>query len=367
MINFMKINNIKYILLLFICVSNLVGDIVTDQLINKTHKINWYMFQVITGATTRRYLASNRDSGEIDGIKIWNFTNKRKWRPISNAQTFDGFVGAARNFKSISISDDGKNITFGAKSISKNIPLDTYLDDLANKTFEIHYYYWMTENGFPFLAFNRDSVAGISVYQHTSGGKWRAIHNAAAFDGYQKASSIFSEVSISDDGREISIEYDKFNIPTIKNVLPRETIVEGFRISSNSLSDDDYKNNVAYDFISNPHIDWANAPANALSIAAEIVNLHDKKAVWRVVNINIGDNNTSFIPAGADKTYNGMLTLENDYDFKKEFYTGGNHLGHMPSGDYLLTLYALSVSSVTNMTDAKKHAIEYVNLVFKAP
>ena len=39
----------------------------------------------------------------------------------------------------------------------------------------------------------------------------------------------------------------------------------------------------------------------------------------------------------------------------------------MPSGDYLVTLYALSTTKSADIIDAKEHAIEYVNLVFKAP
>ena len=242
--------HLKYFLLIFVYILNLRADIVTDQLTNKTYKIGWYMFQATTNGITRTYLANNRDSKEVNGIRVWNFTNKRKWRPISNAKAFDGFVGTSKNFKSISISDDARHITFGPKNISKNIPLDIYLSDLANRTFEIKWYYWITAHGFPFLLFNRDSVSGISIYQHTAQGKWKPVHNAIAFDGYPKAKSIFTQVNMSDDGREVSIQYNKFNIPTIKGILPRETITEEFSVSSNSFSDDSYKNNITYNLTS---------------------------------------------------------------------------------------------------------------------
>ena len=352
-------NKIIYILFLFVSLS---ADIMIDQLINKTHNIGWYMFRT-TGDLVRTYLVNNRDSGNIDDIRVWNFTSERKWRPISNARGFDGFTGAAKNFTSISISGDGKEVIFGDKAISKNIPIDTYLNDLVKKTFKIQWYYWITDNGFPFLAYNRDSAAGLSIYQHIANGKWKPIHNAKAFDNYPTAKSVFSKVSMSDDGRTIDIVYSNFNMPTIKGVLPRETLVEDFRMSSNDFSDEDYKNGKTYTWGANPHIDWTNAPDNAKSLAIEAINLGDKKAIWRAINIKPGDSNSSYIPSGAEADYNGITTLENDYNFEKEFYDDTS----TPKGDYLILLYALSVETTTSMKEAKQYSVGHVKMLFKAP
>ena len=332
-----------------------------EQLVNKTHDIGWYMFQVTTTTQTRTYLANNRDSTELDGIRVWNFTADRLWRPIHNAESFDSFSPATKNFASISIDSTGKTITFGSKTISKNILINNYLDELADQTHDITWYYWVTASGYAFLAHNRDDPAGERIYEHVQGGKWRPVHNASTFDGYPAADSIFSNVEISADGRQITLDYFKFNIPVIENILPRETVVDTFKVTSNDFSDDDYKNNVSHLFSVNPHLNWSSVPTTTQTLAIEIVNIDTNKALWRVVDILPGNATTSFIPKEADVDYNAMVTLLNDYDYTATFYD------EMPSGNYLLTMYAVDIRGVTTMKDAKLYSSAHANILFKMP
>jgi phosphatidylethanolamine-binding protein (PEBP) family uncharacterized protein len=352
-------------IILFIFIIPLRADIMLDQLINKTHAIQWYMFQVKTNNVTRTYLANNRNSTQPNGIRVWNFTSNKKWKPIHNAKAFDGFNKAGLNFKNISISVDGKQITFGAKNITKNIPLDSFLDELANKTLDILWYYWKTESGYPFLAFNRDTSAGISIYQHVADGKWKPIHNAKAFDGYPKAQSIFTDVSMSSDGREITMNYNKLNIPLITNILPRETLIDTFFIKSSSLSEEDYKNGLSDNISQSPHIDWTNVPAHTKSLGLEMINMDDNKVIWRVMRIPPGDSNTSFLPSNVDPTYKNMVTFENDYDFERKFYIDPA-TGQVPPGEYLIVVYALSIASAITIQTWRNAILQHANFMVRA-
>ena len=335
------------------------ADLSLEQLVNKTHDISWYMFQVRTTTQTRTYLANNRDSTEPNGIRVWNFTADRLWRPIHNANSFDAFSPASKNFDTISMDSEGKTITFGSKTISKNILIDNYLEELANKTHTISWYYWVTASGYAFLAFNRDDPSGERVYEHAQGGKWRPVHNANAFDGYPAADAIFSNVEISEDGRQITLDFFKFNIPVIENILPRETVIDTFKITSNDLSDEDYKSGTNRLFSDNPHLNWSGIPTTARTLAIEIINLDDGKALWRVVNIALGDADSSYMPANADVDYKNMLTLENDYDFTKTFYE------EQPIGHFIITVYAVEIRDVTTMRDAKIYSSAHANMLFK--
>ena len=251
------------------------------------------------------------------------------------------------------LTKQAKISPFGKITNTKNISLQTNFNDLAEKTYPIGWYYWMTPNNYAFLATGRYSKGGIRIYQHMIGGKWKPIHNARAFDGYPDAKSIFSSVVISDDARTIDIKYLQFNIPTLDNVLPRVSLVEDFKVTSN-----DFKNNEPYTGTSNPHIDWTNVPANTQSLALEVISLDENKAIWRAINIPPGDSNSSYIPNGAATNYHGMMTLENDIDFSREYS------GFTPLGTYLVILYAVSQKNLTTMNEAKGYALKHTNMVF---
>ena len=75
-----------------------------SDLANTKNKIGWYFWTTPSG---KAYLANGRDSGDI---AIWNFTDEKKWKPIHNANAFDGYSSAGKIFNKVTISSDGKYI-----------------------------------------------------------------------------------------------------------------------------------------------------------------------------------------------------------------------------------------------------------------
>lgn len=72
----------------------------------ETFDIKWYLWS--TGGST--YLVS----GDSNNSSIWQLVpDTRQWKPVHNTGSFDGFEAQDALFDSITISDDGKQITFG--------------------------------------------------------------------------------------------------------------------------------------------------------------------------------------------------------------------------------------------------------------
>ncbi len=326
-------------------------DVTSQALVNKVHKIGWYFWEVQEGNNTLYYLANGR---KTNNIRVWNFTAQKKWKPIHNAPSFDGFVKANKNFTNISFSLTGDKITFGSKSISTNIAIDYFLETLKNKTFKIVWYFWES-NSYPFLASGRGKDTGMRIWQFTSGGKWRPIHNASAFDGFPGASQVFDEVTISDDGYTIDIIKNAYDIPTPSNdpSLPKgDNIYPSFALYSKNFKD-------GTEFTGGfPHIRWANLPLHTRSLAVEIVNTSDDKysnVLYRAINIPM-DENTSSI-SSATLTAPAMV-LDNDF-YEKEFE-------QPPVGKkvIIVNVFAIKIETATDFLHAKENALSHRTLLY---
>ena len=325
-------------------------DVTSQTLANKIHKIGWYFWDVTEGTNKLYYLANGRKS---NNIRVWNFTTEKKWKPIHNAPSFDGFTKANKNFDSISISASGDSITFGSKSISTNIAIDHFLETLKNKTFDIVWYFWES-NSYPFLASGRGKESGMRIWQFTAGGKWRPIHNANAFDGFPSAGKVFDAVTVSDDGYTIDIIKNAYDIPTPPKdpSLPKgDNIYPSFAVYSKDFKDGE-------EFTGGfPHIRWADLPLHTQSIAIEIINTSadDYSNVnYRAMNIAIDANKTSISSASLEAP---GIVLNNDFD-KKEFEQPG------AKKIMIVNIYAISIETATDFLHAKQNALSHRTLIY---
>ncbi|MBN2897052.1 MAG: LamG domain-containing protein [Campylobacterales bacterium] len=83
---------------------------------NQTLSFGWYLFSSPDGST---YLAG----GDFSNPSIWQLVpGTREWKPVHNAGAFDGFEERGTLFESVTISQDGTQIVFGA-------PLEANLSD----------------------------------------------------------------------------------------------------------------------------------------------------------------------------------------------------------------------------------------------
>ena len=342
----------KIIVIWFCLISfSLSLDVTSQTLANKVHNIGWYFWELMEGNNRLYYLANGRKS---KNIRIWNFTAEKKWKPIHNAPSFDGFTKANKNFDSISISANGDKITFGSKSISTNIAIDYFLETLKNKTFDIVWYFWES-NSYPFLASGRDKDTGIRIWQFTGGGKWRPIHNASAFDGFPGAKNVFDSVEISDDGYTIDIIKNAYDIPTPPKdpSLPKgDNIFPSFAVYSKDFKEGE-KFTGGF-----PHIRWANIPTHTQSIAIEIVNTtaNDYSNVhYRAMNIAVDVNNTSI--SSATLVAPGVV-LNNDFNEKKFEQPGLKQI-------MIINIYAIGIKTATDFLHAKENALSHRTLIYK--
>ena len=88
---------------------------------------------------------------------------------------------------------------------------------IENKSFELKYYFWLTDNSDVFLM--KKNTSGNSLWAYTSERKWRPLHNTGAFDGYDKEDINFKSIKY-DDGyviissltdKEMPLDVLKFN------------------------------------------------------------------------------------------------------------------------------------------------------------
>jgi len=328
-------------------------DIISSTLANKTHKINWYFWSIeISKKITRYYLASGRDT---ESIKVWNFTNDRKWKPIHNAESFNGFNHAGINFDKISFSDSGDSISFGDKTISKNIAIDLYLEDLKNKTFPIGWYFWESES-YPFLASGRTDNQGIKIWQFTSNGKWKPIHNASKNDGFDGVGNVFDLVEIDSNGNTIKIDKKTYSLPTPsknKGLPSGNTVGPTFAVFSNDIKNDAVTTNGF------PHIRWVNMPRYTESIAIEIVNTSSnnfQNVHFAMINIP-ADKNSSSITS----SYPASATL-----LSNDFNQAGVYQAPTLTGSVVqITVYAIRIKQAVNLKNAKDNAIRHATILYK--
>jgi phosphatidylethanolamine-binding protein (PEBP) family uncharacterized protein len=329
-------------------------DVTSQTLVNKTHNIGWYFWSTKEGANTLYYLANGRKN---NNIRVWNFTTQRKWKPIHNAPTFDGFTKANKNFDKISFSSDGKKITFKNKNISTNIAIDYYLETLQNKTFDITWYFWES-NSYPFLASGRDSESGMKIWQYTVGGKWRPIHNTGPYDDFIGAGNIFDEVDIDDGGWTIKIVKNSYDIPTIQkdSSFPKgDNVYPSFTIYSKDFkSGEDYAGGF-------PHIRWASLPLHTKSMAIEIIDTsatNYSNVLYRAMNIAVDVNKTSISNANVPTP---GLVLPNDIDNLASFI--------QPTAKHTISInvYAIKIEKASSFLNAKENALSHRTLLYRVP
>ena len=129
-------------------------------------------------------------------FSIWQFTGEKQWLPVHNAGAYDGFPQADSYLSSISYKD--RKIILGAKTKE-----GTFIDELANKSFEVLYYFWKTE-GTSYLMKPRDA-GKMSVWHFTSEKKWLPIHNADAYDGFEGAGVTLHDLSFDFESVILSV------------------------------------------------------------------------------------------------------------------------------------------------------------------
>jgi hypothetical protein len=126
------------------------------------------------------------------------------WRPVNNS-SFQTYPDANRNFGSVNIAADGRTINFGNAVAS---PDDPHVAALANTSQPVRWFYisnqstgaWyiVSPTGQQVMFLDRvDQSTSFGVY-------WKPINNSS-FEGYTTAGQNYSSVTVSSDGRTISI------------------------------------------------------------------------------------------------------------------------------------------------------------------
>ncbi len=141
------------------------------------------------------YLASTKKDDV--SLRVWYYTQSRKWQPIHNAGAFDGFSEAVKSFRDVAQNKNEETITFS--SIIDGSLRGTALEKaklIENTTINIGWYFWV-QNGNAFL-FKKINDNEIKIWYYTiPDKKWQPIHNAGAFDGYKKAPKTLESTSFN--------------------------------------------------------------------------------------------------------------------------------------------------------------------------
>jgi len=153
--------------------------------------IQYYFFP---NADNKYFLIANSSQG----ARIWHFTSDRKWQPVHNAAAFAGFDGAGKIFQNVSFANGKVNI-----GDVTDLSSSEFADSLKNSTFNATHYFWTIskiddtgkKNYYSFLA-SKNKDGSASIYHLASGAKWQPVHNAAAFDGYEKAGNVLSGATL---------------------------------------------------------------------------------------------------------------------------------------------------------------------------
>lgn len=74
---------------------------------------------------------------------------------------------------------------------------------LSNSTINVQYYFFIVKQN-AFLS-KKDSKGGYSLWYYTLERKWQPIHNANAFDGFDKADNVFDNVQTNGDNTKVTI------------------------------------------------------------------------------------------------------------------------------------------------------------------
>jgi len=103
-----------------------------NKLNNKSFDIGWHFWTTDDGTG---YLASKK-YGKNNKISVWEFTQERKWKPVHNADSFDGYEEAEEIFDNVELNNNSTNISFGLSSSEKpnsNTTTTEISKDYSNK------------------------------------------------------------------------------------------------------------------------------------------------------------------------------------------------------------------------------------------
>lgn len=175
---------------------------------NATHSLKYYYW--MDSDDSKYYLAKkNKDNT----YSAWMYTDDRKWKPIHNTKSFDGFPEADKYFKEISFNSGAMKISKPCSDCEdKNPPSPLPFNAKKSVVFseakmtKVSYYFWIDKFGIAYLMKPRES-SEISLWHYTKDRKWEPIHNADKFDGFMAMKKTFKETTfnIDNDTAELTI------------------------------------------------------------------------------------------------------------------------------------------------------------------
>lgn len=132
-----------------------------------------------------------------------NFSGGIRWKPINNYGTYAGYPAAGTQFSSLTVSNDGRTISFGSASSTVTDPDVTRL---AGTRQTVQWFYinpgsrwYIVGNG---NRLNPPVLLLKRVDETFSGGiRWKPINNYGAYAGYAAMPQKYEFVTPSDDGR----------------------------------------------------------------------------------------------------------------------------------------------------------------------
>ncbi len=204
------LSRLKYILFVSLFIASFLSIEVNandrEELSGKSFTIGWYFWKT---SQDHFYLAQGRKTN----IHIWQFmTDSKEWIPVHNSK-FRDYPEAGVIFDSVSIDANGKTI-----SIGDNIGISEH--ELANKYFDIQWYFWKTPNNHFYLAQGRDTDTHIWQFM-TKSKEWIPMHKAV-FKNYPEAGEVFEYARIDMNAQSIHIGLFKNIVsdipqPSVKN------------------------------------------------------------------------------------------------------------------------------------------------------
>jgi len=230
---------------------------------------------------------------------------------------------------------------------------------IANSTPTMQYLFWVAKDenskNIPYLTRNKND-GSFSVWHFTPDKKWQPIHNAGAFDGFDKAEKTLENVSFEPSTGVLTI--GKSILP--ENNAPDENkpkLPEGVTLKSNDIQngaflDEKYSSSVS------PSLSWdvSGDIKNKNIIKSYAVSLKDLDVDtyhWHIINI---PSSVESLPQGPLSNYNNSRNIVND--FGSPSYTGP----FPPTGEthnYKFSVYGFVTSSIRGAQD-------YKNAIYKS-
>ncbi len=317
-----------------------------------------YLFWVAKDSSSKNvpYLTQSKEGG---GFAVWHFTLDKKWQPIHSANAFDGFPKAENVFDDISLDKIKEAITFGA--ITNNPTDDTANQKavlLESKDFNIGWYFWVN-TGDAFL-FSESKSKGISIWYFTPDKKWQPIHNAGAFDGFDKADNTLENVSFEASSGVLTIGKSILDTnDTSDGNQPKENkpdLPKGITLKSNDVQEGEFLSE-AYSSLS-PAFSWdvqsdIKDKDIIKSYAISLKDLDVDKYHWNIINI---PKSITSLPKGPLSNYENSRNIPND------FGTPSYLAPFPPAGEthnYKFTVYAFATSQISGTND-------YNNAIYKS-